>query len=154
MKIRQASQTDFETILALKLKSKQEQRKWNNSILPVKSVTRIYKEYLRKDFSDDWRSVFLAVEDTEIAGMIIGKIYRSLRVVGFERIGHISNLYVTKKYRRTKVAQKLVARLNSWFKSKKAHKVSLELYEKNLPAIRLYRKLGFKTYSIKMHKKI
>jgi len=154
MKIREATLKDYEELFLLKLESKKEERKWNKELRPLKEAKKYYSEYLKNDLESKWRKVFVAIEKSEIVGLITCKTYRSLYVLGYKRFGYISNIYIKKDFRRKGIAEKLIKKATSWFKQRKAQKISLELYEKNKPAINLYHKLGFKNYSIKMRKKI
>ncbi len=154
MRVRKATQKDFDEILKLKLASKKEERKWNKELMPVEKVERYYKDYLANDLKSRWRIVLIAEEEDRIIGVITGRTYRTLYIAGYERFGYISNLYVKKEFRRKAVAKKLVSEITKWFKKRKAVKITLELYELNTPAISLYHKLGFSNYSIKMRKKI
>ena len=154
MKIKEATIKDFDELLKLKLESKKEERKLNRELTPVEKVKKYYEEYLRNDLKSKWRAVFVAVENGNIIGVITGKTYRTLYIAGYKRVGHISNLFVSKEFRKKAVAQKLIKEVVKWFKKKKAVEIGLELYEHNVPAINLYHKLGFKNYSVKMRKKI
>ena len=154
MEIRKATMEDFDEVLKLKLESKEEERKFNEELEPVEKVKKHYEEYLKNDLKSKWRAIFVAIKDNQIVGSVTGKIYRTLYVCGFERCGFISNVFVKKEFRKQSIAKKLVEALTNWFKEMKATKLSLELYENNIPAINLYHKLGFKNYSIKMRKEI
>ncbi len=154
MEIRKTTIGDLHEVLKLKLESKEEERKFNQELEPVDEVKKYYKDYLKNDLQNKWRAVFVAIENNQIVGSITGKIYRTLYVCGFVRCGFISNVFVKKEFRKKSIAKKLIQALTGWFKELKATKISLELYENNIPAINLYRKLGFKNYSIKMRKKI
>jgi len=154
MEIKKATMDDFNEVLNLKLESKTEERKLNEELEPVEKVKKHYEEYLKNDLQSKWRAVFVAIEDNQIIGLATGKIYRTLYVCGFERCGFISNVFVKKEFRKRNIAKKLIEELIKWFKEMKATKLSLELYENNIPAINLYHKLGFKNYSIKMRKNI
>ena len=154
MKIRKATIKDFNVLLKLKLESKEEERRFSEELIPIKKAKQHYKEYLRNDLKSEWRVIFIAEENNKMVGLIVGKIYRTLRVAGYIRCGYISNLYVKKGFRKRGIAQKLIKELVGWFKRKKAKKVTLDLYEKNIKAINLYQKLKFKKYFVKMTKRI
>jgi len=152
MEIRKATMQDFEEVLKIKLESKQEERSINKELKPVEEVKEYYKGYLRNDLSRDWRAIFIAIENNKVIGLITGKIYRTLKIAGYERCGYISNLYVKEEFRKKGIAEKLVEEATAWFKRKGAVKISLEIYEINDKAVNLYHKLGFKNYSVKMKK--
>jgi ribosomal protein S18 acetylase RimI-like enzyme len=154
LNIKKATQKDFNKILKLKLESKEEERKYNDELEPVRKVKKHYAEYLKNDLKSNWRAVFMAIEDRQIVGFATVKIYRTLHICGYERCGFISNVFIKKECRKQGVAKKLIDQIIKWLKENDATKVSLELYQGNIPALNLYHKLGFKKYSIKMKKKI
>lgn len=154
MEIRKATMDDFEQLFRLKLESKEDERQHNNTLLPVNKVKENYGEYLEKDLKSQYRAVFMAIEDNKPIGMIIGRIYRSLRVTGYERRGSIGNLYVSEKYRKRGVAKRLLMAITDWFKSREATALTLTVYKSNKSLIGMYKKFDFEKRSINMYKKI
>ncbi len=152
MEIKQASLKDFDEIIKLKLESKEEERDFNRNLKPVEDVKMHYEKYLRNDLSSEWRVVFIAEEEGTIVGLVVGKIYRTLKIAGYERSGYISNVYVKKKSRRKGIGLKLVEKVVEWFKQKGATNITLELYKDNDAAVNLYQRLGFKEHTIIMKK--
>jgi len=148
--IRQATMDDFDELFELKLESRVEARQFNKKLVPINEVADRYKLYLKKDLSSEWRAVFIAVEYGKIIGMALGKIFRSMHILGHERTGYISNVYVKKGFRNKGLGEKLADTLIDWFKSKDATALTLEVYGSNKAALDFYRKLGFKDHSVKM----
>ena len=79
---------------------------------------------------------FVAVVEDEVAGYIIAW--------EFEHSIHIGNLAVKKYYRRKGIATRLIKKILKIAEEKHHTFVSLEVRRSNLPAIRLYEKMGFK----------
>jgi ribosomal protein S18 acetylase RimI-like enzyme len=154
MKIREATQKDFDQLFKLKLASKEEERKLNKDLEPVTKVKKYYNEYLLNDLKSDYRKLFIALDETKIVGVILVKRFRSLKVAGYKKRGYLSNLYIAPTYRKRGLGKKLTAKAISWLRSIGATEATLEIYDKNLAAKQLYEKLGFKTYSVKMMKGI
>ena len=150
LNIRQATMEDFDELFKLKLESREEARQFNKKLVPVNDVAGRYEEYLKKDLSSEWRAVFIAVDDGNIIGMVLGKIFRSMYIQGYERTGYISNLYVKKEFRKRGAGEKLTKAVLDWFRSKDATALTLEVYEANDTAKDFYHKLGFKNHSVKM----
>jgi ribosomal protein S18 acetylase RimI-like enzyme len=150
LRIRKATMDDFEGLFELKLESRKEATKFNKKLAPIETVKDRYESYLKKDLSSEWRAVFIAVEDGNVVGMVLGKIFRSMYIQGHERTGYISNLYVKKEFRKKGVGKKLTDALIDWFKSKDTVALTLEVYESNKLAKNFYHKLGFKDHSVKM----
>ena len=154
MEIKKATPRDFDTVFKLKLESKQEERKYNPELRPVAQVKKMYADYLKNDLNDRWRVVLVARQKGIPVGYVVGKIYRTLKVAGYLRCGYISNLYIKKGFRRKGTARRLLRELAAWFKKKGAVRMTLELYSNNRAAIKLYHKLKFKDYCVKLRKKI
>ena len=152
--IRQATIEDLDKLLPLKLESKTEERKLNKELLPINKVKENYKLYLEKDLDSDYRAVIIALVDNKPVGLILGRIYRSLKVLGYERRASMGNLYVQPKYRGKGIAKKLVNGFIEWCKSKKVKKITLSIYKENEFVKKIYHKIGFKDQFITMHKKV
>lgn len=67
--------------------------------------------------------------------------------------GMIENVYVDKRYRKRGIGKKIILELTDWLKKKKVKYIEIDVYFKNKPAIRLYKKLGFKPLSMIMRLK-
>ena len=154
MEIRKATMDNFEELLQLKLESKEDERAYNKLLEPVDKVKANYKEYLEKDIKGEWRAAIIAIENKKIIGMVIGRIYRSLRVAGYERRASMGNLYVKPEYRKKGMAKKLIEAFTDWAKSKEVKRITLSVYIDNKQVQDMYKKLGFKENNISMHKKI
>ncbi len=154
VKIKKATMDDSDELFKLKLEAKKHERQLNKELKPIHEVKSHYREYLEKDIDNEHRAVFIAIIDNEIVGMIIGRIYRSLRVVGYERRATMGNLYVKEKCRRKGVAKKLINGLTKWCKSKKAKTITLSVYSENKVVQEIYKRAGFKETFVTMHKKI
>jgi len=120
------------------------------NIIPLNEdhITEIYKIEL-ESFRSPWSleaflaelhnpaSVsFVAVVEDEVAGYIIAW--------EFEHSIHIGNLAIKKDYRRKGIAIRLIKKILKIAEEKHHRFVSLEVRRSNLPAIRLYEKMGFK----------
>ena len=152
--IREATEKDFDLVFPIKLESKEEERKENKSLLPVKNVKDNYAEYLKLDLKGEWRGVFIALDGNKAVGIVVGKIYRSLRVSGYERRGSISNLYVQDEYRQHGIGQHLMDALMEWFEKKKVKGLTLSIYPENQVAEAIYSNMGFKPFCKMMYKKM
>jgi len=154
IKIRQATIKDFDGLFKLKLESKKDERKYNKQLEPIEKVKDRYKEYLIKDLDSEHRAVFVASDDNKIIGMIIGRIYRSLIVAGYEKRGSMGNLYVKKSYRKRGIGKNLMKALIDWFKSKNVTGLTLAIYKHNKISEGICKGMGFNTYCKMMYKEI
>jgi ribosomal-protein-alanine N-acetyltransferase len=88
----------------------------------------------------DYSSVSLiAREDDQIVGFITGVIYADKKVFN----GHILTIDVSASHRRKGIGQMLLSRMEALFVQKGVHVCVLEVREDNVPAMCLYRKLGY-----------
>lgn len=70
------------------------------------------------------------------------------------RYSHIFLLYVAPAYRRQGIGAALIQRAEAWAKARGDQQVGLQVFQHNLPALRLYEKLGYRPQSIWMVKAI
>lgn len=57
--------------------------------------------------------------------------------------GHITNIAVTERFRRQGVGKRIIEKIISLCKDLDIHSVTLEVRESNMPAIALYKSMGF-----------
>jgi len=89
----------------------------------------------------DYNSLaFIARNDSEIVGFIIGTVYVGRNFL----TGHILTVDVLPSHRRTGIGQKLLEQTESMFRDKGIRECRLEVREDNVAALSLYRKLGYK----------
>lgn len=69
-----------------------------------------------------------------------------------ERIAHIFLLYVAPAHRKQGLGSVLIQQAELWAKQRGDRKISLQVFSNNTPALHLYQKLGYQTYSLSMHK--
>lgn len=107
------------------------------------------KDILESDFDDFWTfSVFkselenenstyiLAKSENEIVGFV--GIWQSLDII------HITNIVTKKSKRNSGIASSLLQHAINLAIQKQATSITLEVNEKNIPAINLYKKFNFK----------
>ena len=83
----------------------------------------------------------VAKVDTNILGFIIAQV----EVEENTEFGHILTINVGPKYRRQKIATKLLNEIEALLKQKGITECRLEVREDNTPAIKLYHTQGYKT---------
>jgi len=72
--------------------------------------------------------------------------------VGGDRHANIFLLYVAPDHRRLGIASVLLHTAETWAKERGDRQITLQVFEFNEPAIRLYEKLGYQVQSWVMHK--
>lgn len=102
----------------------------------------------RECFSEPWsEKLFFEDSKNPLAHYVIARIgdeavgYCGMYSVAEE--GQITNIAVAKRYRRNKIAEKMLMMMIDKAKCLKLTVMSLEVRETNNPAIKLYEKLGF-----------
>jgi len=115
----------------------------NRTCLPENYVDQFFID-LYERFPETF---IVAEEDGEIVGYIMCRIEMGLSNFGFSgfiKKGHIVSLAVMPGYRRKSVGQALVSRAMEGMRFYNARQCFLEVRVTNMPAISLYKKLGFK----------
>lgn len=154
MIIRRANLNDFEELKEIKLLSKKGELKYSETINPIEENKEDYFRYLKKDLTYINRGTFIAIDNKKIIGIVLAQYYKPLPISKHSKKGYISNLYVKEEYRKKGIAIKLVKKAEEWLKKNKVSHITLEIHVKNKPALNLYRKFGFKDYTLKLSKKI
>jgi len=152
--IRKATMADFTKLFSLKLKAKGEERLINKTLKPIASVKEHYSTYLKRDLDSKYRAVFVACDNGKFVGFIVGRIYRSLKIAGYERRMSLGNLFVAPSHRKKGIAKKLVAKLTTWATKEGIKTITLSLYPQNTHLKVIYEKMGFDQFCITMHKKL
>ena len=152
--IRKATMDDFKDLFRLRLLSKKEELKYSSNLKSIESSKHYYKEYLKLDLTKPDRILFVAEENNRIVGVILGKFFKPLRISRYHKKGHISNLYIDKEHRNKGIANQLVKKTLEWLKENKVPHASLEIHLDNKAAIKLYDKMGFRNFTVKMVKKV
>ncbi len=112
------------------------------------SLREHYPEYFWRDHLRLWGKAFLVAElGGRIVGYIMTRVERSIGHFGSlipRKLGHIVSIAVLPQFRRRGIATKLMEealkRLKEIYGVKEVY---LEVRVSNLPAIKLYEKLGF-----------
>ena len=94
----------------------------------------------------------VAEKDNKIVGLIDGYIIASIYYK--EKISYLDHLCVDKKYRNNEIGSKLIEKFSEISKKRGAKYTKLNAFEKNIPAVSLYSKHGFESYSVYYMKKI
>ena len=109
---------------------------------------------LLTDFDDFWNySVFKSELLNPNSTYIVAKLENN--IVGFAGIWkavddiHITNIVVKKDFRNLGFGSVLLNKLIELCKEKKCSSITLEVNTKNIPAIKLYEKFGFKNVGIR-----
>lgn len=107
-----------------------------------------------EDFDDFWNENLLKSEfENENTTCIVAKINKE--VIGFASLWeppfeiHINNIVVRKDMRNRNIGSLIMEELLSISKKKGKEELTLEVSEKNIPAIKLYEKFGFEKIGVR-----
>jgi len=121
---------------------------------PSKNAVREFSYYIKKRFNDQKFKIYVAQEDTEIIGYIMGWIDIRPPIYAKRKIGYLSNIYILPNKRGRSVGTKLETTLKEWFVSKNVDFIETKADARNLATINSFRSLGFSEQSITFIKKL
>lgn len=135
-RIRNATEDDLDIVIDI-----------NMRCLPEHYPRYFWLEHLRK-----WNKAFFVAEvDNKIVGYVMCRVELGLGHIKpwIRRLGHIISIAVLEEYRRRGIGKALmIAAMNALKNEYNVHEIYLEVRVSNIPAIRLYEKLGFKVVKV------
>lgn len=150
MLIRRATEADAPAILALvpRLVSAFAPPPWRDPIAMTATDLDVVAKAIRSTGEDP--SVFVAEVDGLIAGFVhvcsLEDYYRR------RKHGHVADLVVAQAHEGQGVATALLAKAEEWTRAQDYDWMTLGVFEQNLRAERLYRKLGYRRDVIRLLK--
>ena len=146
MNIRKAKIEDYDKIIELYKELYDAEKIFDKNLSSTYNVSEKQKEEIQKRIKSRKEIFLVAEEDDKIIGLIDGYIIDNSNHI--EKVGYLDHLCVNKKYRKLGIGENLIEEFSNKMKSKNVTYLKLNAFEKNLPAIALYEKLGFEEYSI------
>lgn len=116
-----------------------------------KESDTIFIKFLKKNIKSGL--VLIAFVNGKPAGYCLGYIKKNIPIYQLEKLGYISDLYVKKKFRGTKIASKFKDEAIKWIRKKGIKHASLAVFCGNRFKS-IYKKWGFFDYHIEMRKRI
>ena len=110
------------------------------------SLPENYTRYFFIEHLNKWPNAFYVAEvDGEVVGYVMSRVELGWGIMklGLVKKGHIVSLAVLEKYRRRGIGTALMRAALDGLKSYGVKEVYLEVRVSNIPAIKLYEKLGF-----------
>lgn len=106
-----------------------------------------YFAYVTEEVQKHNGKIFLAQADDTIVGLVVCKIFQgdgeSEYTTSCPKVGFISDLVVTKRWRGQRIGRRLLRQANTYFKQNECEYTQLEVFAPNAEAFALYKKLGF-----------
>ena len=105
-----------------------------------------FRKHLVECIESEDACVFIAVENEEILGYILGKIQEYPPVFETEKYAEIFDMYVKQDFRRQKIGERLVKNAVDYFKKKGLSRIEMKVATKNKPGIDFWKNQGFEEY--------
>ena len=152
MNIRKVNIDDYKDVINLYKQLFDAEKVFDDNIVRTYKVDEKEEKKIKKRIKSR-KEIFLVAEiDNKIVGLIDGYIIESIYYK--EKISYLDHLCVDEKYRNNEIGSNLIERFSEISKKKGASYIKLNAFEKNIPAVSLYNKHGFESYSIYYMKKI
>lgn len=123
--------------------------------MTLKHLNKI-KENLKEDFDEFWNENVLRSElENPASTYIVAIDEKNNDVVGYAGIwqpideAHITNIVTKKDKRKNRVATNMLEELIRISKKRNLNNITLEVNNKNIPAINLYKKYNFKEVGVR-----
>ncbi len=152
MNIRKTKIEDYDKIIELYKELYDTEKIFDKNLTNIYDVSNKQKENILKRIKSRKEIFLVAEENNEIMGLVDGYIIDNNNHI--EKVGYLDHLCVFKEYRKHGVGKRLIEEFTNKMKNKNVVYLKLNAFENNLPAIELYKKLGFEEYSIYYMKKI
>lgn len=144
MNIRKVKIDDYEQIIELYKELYDAEKIFDANLSDVYEVSD--PEIIKKRIKSRKEIFLVAEENNKIVGLIDGYIIDNRHHI--EKVGYLDHLCVRMEYQNQGIGRYLIEKFSDKMKNKNVAYLKLNAFEKNLPAISLYKKLGFKEHSI------
>lgn len=108
--------------------------------------SKVYESLLDNLRTRPWVRVYLAANEQEMIGIAV--CIEGFSTFNSAALMNIHDVYVKVHYRRQGIAHKLFAFIENDAREMGFCKLTLEVLERNIPAQKAYRKIGFLPYAI------
>ena len=117
-------------------------------------LSDVYREKELEYISSSKKIFLVAVLDEKIVGYINGYIVENADVYYLEPVAYLDCLCVDEPARNQGIGKKLIDEFTKLVSSKGAKYIKLNAFENNIPAVTLYKELGYEEYSVYYMKEI
>lgn len=152
MRIRKARIEDYNQIIELYKQLYDAEKGFDLNLSEIYEVSDKQKTIIEKRIKSRKEIFLVAEKENKIIGLVDGYILDNNHHI--EKVGYLDHLCVHNNFRKLGIANKLINEFSNRMKKKNVLYLKLNAFEKNIPAISLYKKLGFEEYSIYYIKKI
>jgi ribosomal protein S18 acetylase RimI-like enzyme len=111
-----------------------------------------FASQLEKQIKSDDALVLVAVEQERVAGFSIASTGNQPPVFKLQQWGTITDVGVKKEYRRTGIAERMLAEMFNWFAQKGITLIEVSVLARNQAAVSFWEKHGFQDFSRRMYR--
>lgn len=147
IKIRKATLDDLQVLLSFEQQLIDVERPMDSSLEQKKKIN--YYD-IPKFITSTTAEMFVAIDKNEIVGCGYGLIKENKSKFSQKKHGYIGFIYVKDEYRGNRISKSIFEAIFNWFRLNNIKEVRLTVYQKNLPAINAYEKIGFKKSLVEM----
>ena len=152
MIIRKVTIEDYDKVVDLYKQLYDAERIFDNNLKKSYEIDEKQEKIIKKRIKSR-KEIFLVAEiENKIVGLIDGYLIDS--IYHKEKVAYLDHLCVDKKYRNREIGTRLIKEFDNKAKKRGAKFIKLNAFENNIKAVNLYKKLGFKEYSIYYMKEI
>jgi len=145
MIIRKAKKEDLNDLAGLHIhliRQIQKCKPWKYCV--AKTTVAYFKKKILKLFKNKDASIDVAEEDGKIIGYSIGIVKNYPSFINFKKYGELYEVSINPKFRGGGIGPKLAKRTLEFFKSKNVEIAEALVDNKNIIALKTWKKLGFK----------
>ena len=154
VKIRKANQTDLIDIAELWEEFIDYHRNFDSFFTRSRNSIYYFKKYASNHITSKKSLVLIAKYKNKTVGYSISYLAKYPPVFAGNNYGFISDLMVSKDFRRNGLGKKLFKENITWFKLKNIKRVELSVSVRNPSATKFWKKMGFEPYMEKRVKKL
>jgi len=144
--IRKAESKDLEQLYAFEQGIVQTERPFD----PTLKKERIHYYDLKEMINAPGIEVVVAEINDKIIGSGYARIEKSKPYLKHQHHAYLGFMFVLPEYRGKGINRKIVENLKNWAYLQNVKELRLEVYYKNIPAIKAYEKIGFSQHMIEM----
>ena len=111
-----------------------------------------FKKYLEKRVNDADFKIFIAKDDSNCVGYVMGWVEQRPPIYQKRKVGYLSNIFVDEAHQKQEVGEKLYRRIEDWFKTKKVDFIEIRADARNIAAIKSFKRYGFQELSVTFYK--
>lgn len=153
MIIREAKHKDLESLAMLAHQLNKYEANCDTHLKIKITTIKQKKLELSKKLKNKNVKIIVAEFDGNLIGYCIGSIEKAPKHFDIKKIAYINSCFVDDTFRGKSIGKQLIHSLIRWFKNKRIKVVELGVLHANI-STKVWRKMGFQEYYIKMRKHI